>query len=161
MSEFEFLTKSFEYLAWPLFFLLVLPFFYRPILSLLARVDSGKVGPVEFTAPIPKAIIDNRTTDEKSVKSSLSNIVSQHQGPNFRWRLYSNGLMVQELEFLVPKNQTVRQIVFPISMVHEAMSCQLVGDAEWKLTQLGVSNCEFSFRPSSEDRTLKLVVTGL
>jgi len=75
-------------------------------------------------------------------------------------RVYSNGIIVQNLERDVPPNTDNLFVVYPTTFPHEVMSIDVVGIYATK-QEVTLGNCRLVFSPAPVARRIKITFSGI
>lgn len=146
MTSLEFINGMTQTLAWPVFILALL-FYYRNKLTEFAIEMLG----VKFQVKLVK---EGEGPKTNAASPTIKNETAYY-------KLYSNGLLVQNIKLLIAPGVEKLSLTFPITFPHELLSIQTIGDEiAWPIrTSLG--NCDLKITPSSSEREIQLRISGI
>lgn len=146
MNYLEFITGMTQALAWPMLIFALL-FYYRNKLTEFAIEMQGAKLQV-------KLVKEGEAPKVNQASLAVTNETSYY-------KLYSNGVLVQDLIIRVMPGIEKLPLIYPITFPNELLSIQIIGeDAAWT-TRASLSNCDIKVAPSSQERELELRISGI
>ena len=77
------------------------------------------------------------------------------------YKLYSNGLLVQNMKILIAPEIEKLALVYPIAFPNETLSIQVIGDDMVWPTRVSLGNCDLKITPSNHEREIQLKISGI
>lgn len=146
MTGFEFISSMTQTLAWPVL-IFVLLFYYRNKLAEFAIEMKG----LKFQVKLVK--------EGEAPKSNAASTDIRHETAHYK--LYSNGLLVQNLKLLIAPGVERLPLVYPITFPNELVSIQAIGeDIAWPV-RASLGNCDLKIAPSKHEREIQLRISGI
>lgn len=146
MTTLEFINGMTQALAWPVLIVALL-FYYR-----------NKV--TEFAIEMLGAKLQVKLVKEgEGQKANTASLAIKHETAYYK--LYSNGLLVQNLKLLIAPGIENLPLVYPITFPNELLSIQVIGkDMAWPV-RASLGNCDLKIAPSSHEREIQLKISGI
>lgn len=146
MTSLEFINGMTQALAWPVLIVALL-FYYR-----------NKVA--EFAIEMLGAKLQVKLVKEgEGSKANTASLAIKHETTYYK--LYSNGLLVQNIKLLIAPGIENLPLVYPITFPNELLSIQVIGeDMAWPL-RASLGNCDLKIAPSSHEREIQLKISGI
>lgn len=146
MTLFEFLNGMTQSLAWPVLISTLL-FFYRKKIT-------------EFTVEMLGVKLRIKLVKEgKGPKTNTASLVIKNEETHYK--LYSNGLLVQNVKLVIAPGIDKVPIVFPIAFPNELLSIQIVGDeVAWPI-RTSCANCDLKISSSIREREIQIIISGI
>lgn len=92
-------------------------------------------------------------------KANTTSVGIKHETAYYK--LYSNGLLIQNIKLLVAPGVEKLPLVYPITFPNELLSIQVIGEeAAWPV-RASLGNCELKITPSSHEREIQLKISGI
>ena len=164
LSEFELIAELAKSLSWPVVALLVLVSLRSQLATAVARVLSVKATKdgIEMTmGETSKEVIGKETTPQIEQEMHKRQILASGGNASGSYKLFANGVIVTRRMVTLSPGHSSHSLVLPIAMVNEATSVQFIGDIQAKVMKLNQTTIAFEFVPSTVERTVEVVVTGL
>lgn len=162
MGILEFIAKVIEFVAWPATVMAFAFFLKKPILAALSRLASLKHGDTELTfSEINKKLIEGNPTPEEKKKLTSHQVISEKLGDYGYYKLYSNGILVQKFTIHLRAGLKTQHALFPIAFPNELLNIQFLGDIRASVTNLKVGGFDFSFEPSTSNRSIEIIASGV
>lgn len=146
MTLLEFITGMTQALAWPVLIFALL-FYYRNKLTEFAIEMLG----VKLQVKLVK--------EGEGPKANAASLAIKNETAYYK--LYSNGLLVQNLKLVVAPGIEKLPLVFPITFPNELLSIQVVGDDMAWPVRASLGNCDLKIAPSSNEREIQLRISGI
>ncbi|MEJ8867267.1 hypothetical protein [Pseudomonas jessenii] len=164
MNGYEFAATLVKSLAWPIVTLIVLYMCRGQISTIVDRIKllkASKDGLEMTMAEASKELISKEHTPavEKRIKEEQTLERGTINGGVYA--LYANGVIVSRQKIKIPAGESSRHLVLPVAMVNEPTSIQFIGDIQANVQSLTNGSVSFKFDPSSSDRTVEVIVSGL
>lgn len=167
MNGYEFAAAVVKSLSWPLVVFTIFVVLRKTLKALIERVNLLKASKDGFElnmGQISKAILDGagwgwegRFDEEKKKRQILMS--GSGQGGSFK--LFANGIIVARRAVVLAPGSNSCQASYGLSMVHECTNVQFIGDVKVNVIKLDANLVTFTYEPSSSERTIELVATGL
>lgn len=150
-------------IAWPFITLVAIRVFAQPVKEAIARVKSADFsgGGARFFFESFQRVAENKATKEEKEQVRVQSVVSSGDNANGSFTLYSNHTLVVRLKASLKAHSSSHSFTFPITMVNEVTSVQIVGDVAAVVASLNPRGMMIKFDPASVDRNIQLVVAGL
>jgi non-canonical (house-cleaning) NTP pyrophosphatase len=150
-------------IAWPFITLVAIRVFAQPIKDAISRIKSADFsgGGARLFFESFQRVAEKKATNEEKERVRFQSAVSSGVNANGSYTLYSNLTVVVRLEALLKPNSSSHHFNFPIEMVNEVTSVQIVGDVAAEVVSLDRCGMKIKFAPASVDRSIKVVVAGL
>ena len=146
MTTIEFINGMTQALAWPVLIVALL-FYYRNKLAEFAIEMLG----VKLQIKLVK--------EGEGQKANAASPAIKHESANYK--LYSNGVLVQNIKLLIAPGVENLPLVYPITFPNELLSIQVIGkDMAWPV-RASLSNCDLKIAPSTYEREIQLRVSGI
>lgn len=146
MSYLEFIKDMTQTLAWPVLALVVL-FYYRNSLSEFALEMLG--------GKLQVKLVKQGEAPKSNTPSPAIQIETSH------YKLYSNGLLVQNVRLRLLPNIEQFDIVYPITFPNELLAIQGIGNDPFWTEQASLGNCRIKVQPSRLEREIQLKISGI
>lgn len=146
MTTLELIIGLIQALTWPVLIVALL-FYYR-----------NKV--VEFAIELLGAKLEVKLVKEGEGThvNKASPAIMQETSD---YKLYSNGLLVQNLKLLIAPGIEKLSIVYPITFPNELLTIQVIGeDVAWPV-RASLGNCDLKIAPSSRKREIQMKISGI
>lgn len=167
MNGYEFIAALAKSLSWPIISIVIFFVFRKTIRTSIDRISlfkASKDGVEVSMGQMSKAILDGavwgwegRFDEEKKKRQ----ILMSAKGPGGYFKLFANGMIFSRQTVVLLPGSTSRQISYGLAMVHECTSVQFVGDVKVQITKMDANFIAFSYEPSSSERTIELLASGL
>jgi len=126
-----------------------------PLETLLANGDG--MNPLKVsTVPPDLQLLKEQVPETPKNKHMLEEIFSKDPYYN----IYSNGMIVQNLEMNVPPNTTSLFVVYPVTFPHKVINIDVVGIHATK-QEATPGNCRLIFSPAPVARKIELIFFGI
>ena len=146
MTYLEFINGMTQALAWPVLIIALL-FYYRDKLAEFAVEMLG----VKLQVKLVK--------EGEGPKANTTSLAIKHETAYYK--LYSNGLLVQNMKLRIAPGIEKLPLVYPITFPNELLSIQIIGeDAAWPI-RASLGNCDLKIDPSSQEREIQLRISGI
>jgi hypothetical protein len=146
MTLLEFIDGMTQALAWPVLIFALL-FYYRSKLTEFAIEMLG----FKFQVKLVK--------EGEGSKANVASLAIKNETAYYK--LYSNGLLVQNLKLVIAPEIEKFPLVFPITFPNELLSIQVVGDNIAWPVRASLGNCDLKIAPSSHEREIELKISGM
>ncbi|GAA0777542.1 hypothetical protein GCM10009108_13320 [Castellaniella ginsengisoli] len=146
MTLLEFINSMTQALAWPVLIFALL-FYYRSKLTEFAIEMLG----VKLQVKLVK--------EGEGPKANAASLAIKNETAYYK--LYSNGLLVQNLKLVIAPGIEKLPLVFPITFPNELLSIQVVGDDMAWPVRASLGNCDLKIAPSSHEREIELKISGM
>lgn len=146
MTLLEFINRMTQTLAWPVLIFALL-FYYRSKLTEFAIEMLG----VKLQVKLVK--------EGEGPKANAASLAIKNETAYYK--LYSNGLLVQNLKLVIAPGIEKLPLVFPITFPNELLSIQAVGDDMAWPVRASLGNCVLKIAPSSHEREIELKISGM
>ncbi|WP_065870012.1 hypothetical protein [Pseudomonas sp. 25 E 4] len=162
MGWLEFIEKAISHLVWPIIALTFITVFRKPVADLIPRLKSAKLLGLEAVlADLPPKLVEHLDVKKLGAESPAARVISSYSNERFGFKLYSNGLMVQRLTLALQPGQTSAELLFPVAMINEPTSIQVLGVVNVNVESWRQGSCKITFPLSSDIRSVELVITGV
>lgn len=142
----EFINGMTHALAWPVLIFALL-FYYRNKLTEFAIEMLG----VKLQVKMVK--------EGEGPKVNAASLAVKNETAYYK--LYSNGLLVQNIRLVIAPGIESLPLIFPITFPNELLSIQIIGnDLAWPV-RASLGNCDLKIAPSSDDREIQLKISGI
>jgi hypothetical protein len=146
MTTLEFINGMTKALAWPALIVALL-IYYRDKLAEFAFEMMG----VKFQAKLVK--------EGEGQKVNAASLAIKSETAYYK--LYSNGLLVQNIKIRIAPGIEKLSLVYPISFPNEMLAIQAIGDdVVWPL-RVSLGNCDLKITPSSHEREIQFRISGM
>lgn len=146
MTSLEFINGMTQALAWPVLIFALL-FYYRNKLTEFAIEMLG----VKLQVKLVK--------EGEGPKANAASLAIKNETAYYK--LYSNGLLVQNIKLLIAPGIEKLPLVFPITFPNELLSIQVIGDDMAWPVRASLGNCDLKIVPSSQEREIQLRISGI